>query len=109
MAAAIPVELLDEQDYDIGGTPASSLMRWLGTIVGMTAYATGGITFASIIPDLTGCTIVHVQSATGKDWQWRLLAGKLAAFVASTGVEVANGVDISTSGAIPVTIYYRKA
>jgi hypothetical protein len=109
MAAAVVTEIRDGQDYDIGGLDGGSVLTWMGTIVGMSAYATGGVTFASLIADLDGATILHVMSGVGKDWTWRLLAGKLAAYVASTGAEVANGVDISTSGAIPVVIYYRKA
>ncbi len=109
MAAVVVTELRDGQDYDLGGIDGGSVHKWFGNIVGMTAYATGGITFESAIPDLAGATILHVMSGVGKDWTWRLLAGKLAAYVASTGAQVANAVDISTSGAIPVVIYYRKA
>lgn len=107
MADIVAVELLDQQDYAIGGQPFDGLKTWHGTLVGMSAYATGGVTFESVVPDLAGKTIVNVISGVGKDWTFRLLAGKLAAFVASTGVQVANAADISTSGAIPVVIYYR--
>jgi hypothetical protein len=108
LAAAIVTKIRDGQNYDIGGLDGGSLLAYHGTIVGPTSYPTGGITFASLVAALTGMTIVNVMSGVGKDWTFRLLAGKLAAYVASTGAQVADTVDISTSGAIPVVIYYKK-
>jgi hypothetical protein len=107
MADIIAVELRAGHDYLIGGLPVDGVQMLHATLVGMTSYVTGGVTFASVFPDLMGKTIVNVMSGVGKDWTFRLLAGKLAAFVASTGVQVANAVDISTSGAVPVVIFYR--
>ena len=108
MAAHVVTETQDGQDKDIGGLQADSLLTWIGTILGPTSYATGGNTVVSLIPDLDG-TIVHVQSGVRKDWTWGLSGQSLLAYVASTGVQVANAVDMSTGAAIPVVIYYRKA
>ncbi len=105
--ATTVVELRDSQDYAIGGIDVDGVRELHCTLVGPAAYATAGETFVSLFADLVGKTIVNVICGVGKDWTARLLAGKLAWFVASTGVEVANAANLSTSGVIPAVIYYR--
>lgn len=110
MAAHVVTERHNGLDYVVGGVEASSVKRWMGVIKGPSSYVDGGDTFASLIPELDGATIVHVQSGVNKDWYWGLLAGKLAAYVASTGVQVAAAVDMATGAhvGIPLIIYFRK-
>lgn len=105
--ATTVVALHSPESYDIGGIDGSGQKVWHGTLVGPAAYATGGEVIATLISVLTGKTILNIIGGVGKDWTPRLLAGKLAWFVASTGVQVANAVDISTSGTVPVAIFYK--